>query len=218
MLRTSALSKPSGLAVDGTGAVYVVDGGNGRIEKIDNQGTETTLAQGLNAPTGIALDSKGNVFYGDSGSGGEITELASVGGPVSIGTNLGTVNDLAVEPSGRVYFATMGGVSAIDQGVVRANGYLQLPGNTTNYGVALDQFADLITTNTSGGTFLVTYRRGSAFSVGTPIGTTQICCDFVSNTGNAPLTIGVDWVQRESGLRWMPGLGSVRRDKALRRE
>ena len=115
--------------------------------------------------------------------------MASDGGPVSIGTNLGTVNDLAVEPSGRVYFATKGGVSAIDQGVVRANGYLQLPGNTTNYGVALDQFADLITTNTSGGTFLVTYRRGSAFSVGTPIGTTQICCDFVSNTGNTPLMI-----------------------------
>ncbi len=191
VLRTSTLSRPSGIAVDGTGAIYVVDTGNGRIEKIDNQGNETTVAQGLNAPRGIALDSAGDVFYGDSVSGGEITELGNdSGSPVSIGTNLGTVNDLAVEPSGRVYFATMGGVSAIDQGVVRANGYLQLPGNTTNYGVALDPFADLITTNTSGGTFLVTNRRSSAFEVGTPIGTTQICCDFVSNTGNTPLTIG----------------------------
>ncbi len=85
-LATSArLSRPSDVAVDGTGDVYVADKGNHRIRKISaatgiistiagtgvqgqsGDGGPATLAQ-LNAPQGVAVDSGGNVYISDGGN------------------------------------------------------------------------------------------------------------------------------------------------------
>ena len=81
---TSArFSLPFGLAIDGSGNLYVADGGNNTIRKITAGGTVSTLAGAaqqsgfldgtgsaarFNNPWGVAVDTAGNVYVADSGN------------------------------------------------------------------------------------------------------------------------------------------------------
>lgn len=71
---------PTGVAVDGTGNIYIADNGNNRVRKINTSGTISTIA--------------GSPTYGFSGDGGPGT-AAMVSSPVGIAT----------DPSGNVYIA-----------------------------------------------------------------------------------------------------------------
>ena len=101
------LHYPGGVVVDGSGNVYVADGSNHRIRRIDTTGTITTIAgtgeEGfsgdggqafgaqLNLPSGVALDSIGNLYVADSDNhrirridaSGTITTFAGHGEPAS---------------------------------------------------------------------------------------------------------------------------------------
>lgn len=62
---------PMGVAVDGTGIVYVADSGNRAIRKITAAGVVTTLrlsGTALSEPRGIAVDSAGTIYVGDFSS------------------------------------------------------------------------------------------------------------------------------------------------------
>ena len=133
------LGSPQGLALDGTGNLYIADSGDARVRKVDPQGIITTVAgtgsgscaqttQGRPAavvevgrPSGLAVDAAGNVYVasdcgwdGDRvyrvGREGTITTLA--GGGIMFGDGLpATVVDLrnpsgvAVDGAGNVYIA-----------------------------------------------------------------------------------------------------------------
>ena len=96
------LSYPSGLAIDGDGAVYIADTGNNRIRKVSPDGTITTVAGNgtagykgdggaavgaqLSSPIGVALDVAGNLYIADTGnyvvrkvSNGMISTVAGTG-------------------------------------------------------------------------------------------------------------------------------------------
>jgi len=108
---TSAmLSNPYGVAVDGSGNIFIADSGNNRIRKVGTNGIITTLVGNgiagysgdggaainaeLNNPTGIAVDRSGNVFIADFqnyrirkvGTNGIITTLAGNGGQIPLGS------------------------------------------------------------------------------------------------------------------------------------
>jgi len=77
----SSLDYPAGAAFDAAGNLYIADGGNNRIRKVDTNGIITTVAgksasgysgdgaaatsASLNNPSGVALDASGNLYIAD---------------------------------------------------------------------------------------------------------------------------------------------------------
>jgi sugar lactone lactonase YvrE len=123
---------PSGVAVDGSGYVYVADKNNSLIRKISPTGDVTTLAgtgnpgavngngtlASFNFPNGVAVDGSGNVYVADKNNHlirkisptGDVTTLAGTGNPGAVNGNgtLASFNfpyGVAVDGSGNVYVA-----------------------------------------------------------------------------------------------------------------
>ena len=126
------LSRPSGVAVDSFGSIYIADTNNGRIRKVSAIGIITTVAGGppgdggpatnaqLNYPTDVAVDASGNLYIVDSGdhrvrrvsADGIIATVAGTGSPgysgdggPATGAQLDTPVALAVDRFGNLYVA-----------------------------------------------------------------------------------------------------------------
>jgi streptogramin lyase len=107
---TPALNSPGGLAIDGTGNVWVANSaGNSLTEFGDNGGYLRTVTTGsLNAPWGIAIDGSGNLWVSDSGAN-TISEFSSSGvnngsSPFS-GGGLTNPEGLAVDAQSHLWIA-----------------------------------------------------------------------------------------------------------------
>lgn len=134
----AALSYPLGVCADGSGNLYIADGSNNRIRKVDRHGVITTVTgtnapslgdgglainAGLNSPVSVAIDALGNMYIAD-------------------------VNDnriRMVDTDG--YISTVAGKSVAGysgDGGSAANASLNFPA-----GVALDPFGNLYIADTS---------------------------------------------------------------------
>jgi len=129
---SASFNNPYGVAVDGSGNVYVTDRNNQKIRKITSAGVVTTLAgsgsigsangTGTSAsfynPRDVAVDGSGNLYVADYGnhlirkitSAGVVTTLAgsgSIGSANGTGTSASFYNPygVAVDGSGNVYVA-----------------------------------------------------------------------------------------------------------------
>jgi sugar lactone lactonase YvrE len=132
------LNYPYGVAVDGSGNLYIADSSNNRIRRVGTDGTISTVAGNgtpgfagdggaatsaqLNLPTGVAVDQSGNLYIADANnqrvrkvSGGTITTLAGngVNGYASDGDAANTEPlyapfGVAVDAGGIVYIADTG--------------------------------------------------------------------------------------------------------------
>jgi sugar lactone lactonase YvrE len=127
--------KPSSVAVDGSGNLYVTDSDSDTIREINSGGVVTTLAGTVgqsgsadgtgaaarfNVPSGVAVDSSGVVYVSDTNNnairkitqGGVVTTLAGMAGQPTTGADgtgaaarFNKANGLAVDLSGNVYVA-----------------------------------------------------------------------------------------------------------------
>ncbi len=112
-------SSPGGVAVDGSGNVYVADTYNHRIRKITSTGVVSTLTSGFFNPRGVEVDSSGNVYVADASnhrirkitSAGVVTTLAGTTGTSGFMDGAGNVAQfnkpyrVAVDSSGNIYVA-----------------------------------------------------------------------------------------------------------------
>jgi sugar lactone lactonase YvrE len=128
--------RPSGVAVDGSGNVYVADVSNHTIRKITSAGVVSTLAGSAGMPgstdgtgsaarffqpEGVAVDASGNVYVADGGStirkitaAGVVSTLAGLAGMDGSADGTGSAARFddaigaTVDGSGNVYVADTG--------------------------------------------------------------------------------------------------------------
>ena len=136
----SRLYFPTGVAVDSVGNLYIVEGQNNRIRKVDSSGVITTIAgtgergssgdggpavlARLWIPTGVALDGVGNLYIADRGNY-RIRKVDSSGVITTIGgraarTLLGNPRAVAVDGDGNLYIADGDRIRKVDSSGVIA--------------------------------------------------------------------------------------------------
>ncbi len=130
------LDTPRGVAPDGAGNLYIADGGNNRIRKVDSAGAISTVAGGgpigdggaavaaqLDWPTGVAPDGAGNLYIADRSNqrirkvdaAGVITTVAGDGtrgssgdGGPAVAAQLFAPRGVAPDGAGNLYIADWG--------------------------------------------------------------------------------------------------------------
>ena len=118
------LTLPGSVVLDALGNLYLADGSNNRIRKVDSDGNISTVAgrEQLNGPTGVAPDGSGNLYIADSNnhrihkvdSAGVISTVAGSGtagfsgdGGAATAARLSTPVDVALDGAGNLYIADL---------------------------------------------------------------------------------------------------------------
>ncbi|MGA7524589.1 MAG: SBBP repeat-containing protein [Acidobacteriaceae bacterium] len=104
--------QPEGVAVDGSGNIYVADTDNSAVKEMPSgcasSNCVTTLGGGFSYPWGVAVDGSGNIFVGDTDSSA-VKEMpagcASSSCVTSLGGGFVDPSGLAVDKYGNVYVA-----------------------------------------------------------------------------------------------------------------
>jgi len=162
---------PFGVAVDGSGNVFVAEAGNSKVKEIvavsgvvSSSSAVNVVGSGFSYADGVAVDGSGNVFVADTNSS-LVKEIVAVGGLVSsnstvniVGSGFNQPEKVTVDGSGNVFVAdTMNGavkeIVAVG-GVVSSASTVKTinSGFSAPYGVAVDG---------SGNVFVADYGHGA---------------------------------------------------------
>jgi sugar lactone lactonase YvrE len=203
----SGLGTTLNLAVDGLGNVYVADQSKGRVVKVSNPSTKSTMfggstlsvdsgfAQGgFTSPSAVAVDGYGDVFVAD---GKNLDEVTPLGEQTTITAGLtGTVTGLAVDASGSVYVAGTTGLSRIPAvgGTLTFNAASSIGLGVINSptSVALDRTGNLYVSYLGSGSTasVAELNVNGSFSYGTVTPYIETDADAqLFNIGNLPLTL-----------------------------
>ena len=136
LAESTTFKVPDGVAVDGSGNVYVADSGAPAVYQIaPGSATATALGSGFVSPKGVAVDGNGDVFVADPG-GPTVKEILAVKGTISASSSIVTLGGYmaggaifsfsaptgtAVDSAGNVYVADTS-ANAVDE-ILAASGY-----------------------------------------------------------------------------------------------
>ena len=146
----TGFNEPQGVAVDGSGNVFVADTGNSAVKEIlagtggaangtvNGTSTVNTLRSGLSIPSGVAVDANGNVFVANKLNNAVLEIVAGTGGAASgtvngsstvntLGSGFSNPHGVAVDGSGDVFVGDTGN-NAVKE-ILAANG--TIPSNPT---------------------------------------------------------------------------------------
>ena len=136
LAKSTTFTDPDGVAVDGSGNVYVADSGAPAVYQIPPaSATATALGSGFDAPKGVAVDGNGDVFVADpsspavkeilavNGSIPATPAIVSLGGFIEGGTSFSfsAPSGTAVDSAGNVYVADAT-ANAVEE-ILAASGY-----------------------------------------------------------------------------------------------
>lgn len=117
-----ANSHPGGVAVDGSGNVYIADAANSRVLKETLSGgayTESTVpTSSLLSPEGVAVDASGSIYIADLGNNRVLKESPHGSNYVESIVQTSTLSDpwgLAVDGSGNLYIADYGNHRVLEE-------------------------------------------------------------------------------------------------------
>ncbi len=149
---SSGIFDPQGIAVDGSGNVFIADTGNQAIKEwLAASNTVTTLvSSGLFLPRGVAVDSAGNVYIADS-ENYEVKEWIAASNTVItlVSSGLSEPQGVAVDGAGNVYIADTDNY-AIKEWLAASNTVITLVSSELNqpYGVAVDGLGNVYIADT----------------------------------------------------------------------
>jgi streptogramin lyase len=142
----AGLNGPRGVAVDGSGNVYIADTGNNAIEEWSLYTRQATplVFSGLNNPSAVAVDTLGNVYIADSGNHAIEEFSPSTFQFTTLVTGLSNPSGVAVDGNGNVYFSDTGN-NAIDEwnSATQQVSTLVASGLNGPTGVAVDSFGNV---------------------------------------------------------------------------
>ena len=109
------LFNPTGVAVDGSGNLFIADTGNNRVVKVKPDGTQATVGSGLSRPGGVAVDGAGDVFIADQGNGNEVVKVNPDGTQAIVAiAGLNHPEGVAVDGAGDVFIADTGNSQVVE--------------------------------------------------------------------------------------------------------
>jgi PKD domain len=199
------LNGPQGIAVDGSGSVWIANLGNNSVTKLSSLGAVLSGASGytgngLNIPNAIAIDQSGNAWVANGG--GSVTKISSTGAFLSgtTGYTVGGLNQpaaIAIDGLGNAWVANFGAnsVTELSGSGTALSGGLGYAGGALNHpiGIAVDGSGNAWAANQSGNSVTKLSPSGSSLSgangysgggINTPFGVA------INATGTAWITNG----------------------------
>jgi len=180
------LHRPEGLAVDGSGILWIAATGDDEIAEwipaIDTLGTPGLGYYALNQPSGVALDSAGNIYIADT-QNHDVAEMIAANSSVRYLVTVGLAypTGVAVDRSGDVYIADEGNRTILKWSA--ANGSVA----TLNSGSFSRPWA--VAVDVAGNLFIADNGAGSVWEANAATGSQT---PLVSSGLNQPSALAVD--------------------------
>jgi sugar lactone lactonase YvrE len=145
----TGLHCPRGVAVDGSGDVFIANSNNSEVIEVPaGGGAEFTVGTGLNGPNGVTVTKMGDVFIGDSRNNRVVEVPAGSGAQFDIGTGLKYPGGIAINAAGDIFIADTSNKRVVEIPAGGGSQITVISDLAYPLDVALDALDDLFVTDT----------------------------------------------------------------------